>query len=132
MPAHKVPLKIDQGATFDQTYTWKAGPPTSAVPVDLTGCTARSQVRADLQDNQVLLELTTENDRIELGGASGTIRLHLSAADTAAIAREAGVYDLEIEFPGGRVVRRMAGTVSVSPEQTRARRQVGTTRYGGY
>ena len=26
MPAHKVPLKIEQGATFDKTYTWKAGP----------------------------------------------------------------------------------------------------------
>jgi hypothetical protein len=30
------------------------------------------------------------------------------------------VYDLEIEFPDGTVVRRMAGSVVVSPEVTRA------------
>ena len=117
MPAHKVPLKIEQGATFDQPYTWKAGAP--AAPVDLTGCTARAQVRPEIDSDTVLMDLTTENGRIELGGVLGTIRLYIAAADTAAIAWESGVYDLEIEFAGGRVVRRMAGSVSVSPEVTR-------------
>lgn len=120
MPAHKVPLKIDQGATFDTTYTWKAGPAKAPAPVDLTGCVARAHVRADLAAPLILLELTTENGRIELGGVAGTIRIHLNATDTAAIDWESGVYDLEIEFPDGRVVRRMAGGVSVSPEVTRA------------
>ncbi|MDD2711286.1 MAG: hypothetical protein PHU77_00060 [Simplicispira sp.] len=117
MPAHKVPLKIEQGATFDKTYTWKAGP--AAIPVDLTGCVARAHIRADLPDPAILLALTTETGRIELGGAAGTIRIYLHATDTAAIDWEAGVYDLEIEFPDGRVVRRMAGPVSVSPGVTR-------------
>ena len=120
MPAHKVPLKIEQGATFDKTYTWKAGPLKTATPVDLTGCVARAHVRADLPDPAILLDLTTENGRIELGGVDGTIRIYLPATDTAAIDWEAGVYDLEIEFPDGRVVRRMAGPVSVSLEVTRA------------
>lgn len=120
MPAHKVPIKIEQGATFDITYTWKAGPLKAAAPVDLSGCVARAHIRADLADPVILLELTTDNGRIELGGADGTIRILISATDTAAINWESGVYDLEIEFPGGRVVRRMAGPVSVSPEVTRA------------
>ena len=130
MPAHKVPLKIEQGATFDKTYTWKAGPNLkaatpielikAATPVDLTGCVARAHIRADLSNPVILLGLTTENGRIELGGVAGTIRIHLNATDTAAIDWESGVYDLEIEFPDGRVVRRMAGGVSVSPEVTRA------------
>lgn len=120
MPAHKVPLKIEQGATFDKTYTWKAGPASAAVPIDLTGCVARAHIRADLAAPLILLGLTTENGRIELGGVAGTIRIHLNATDTAAIDWESGVYDLEIEFPDGRVVRRMAGGVSVSPEVTRA------------
>ena len=74
---------------------------------------------ADLPDPAILLELTTENGRIELGGVDGTIRIYLHATDTAAIDWESGVYDLEIEFLDGRVVRRMAGPVSVSLEVTR-------------
>lgn len=119
MPAHKVPLKIDQGATFDEVFTWKAGPAGSAAPVDLTGCVARAHIRAEVSSPAVLLALTTENGRIELGGVAGTIRIHLSATDTTAIDWDTGVYDLEIEFPDGRVVRRMAGPVSVSPGVTR-------------
>lgn len=119
MPAHKVKLPIEQGATFDNTYTWKTGSRTAATPVDLTGCVARAQFRPEITSELVLLELTTENGRIELGGVDGTIRLRLSATDTAAITWADAVYDLEIEFADGRVVRRMAGAVSVSPEVTR-------------
>lgn len=119
MPAHKVKLEIDQGATFDKTFTWKTGTKANAAPVDLTGCKARAQFRVELESATVLLELTTENGRIQLGGLTGEIRILISAADTAAMAWLAGVYDLEIEFPDGTVVRRMAGGVVVSPEVTR-------------
>lgn len=119
MPAHKVKLEIDQGATFDKTFTWLVGAPRNAVAVDLTDCTARAQVRADIDSPDVLLQLTTENRRILLGGATGEIRLHIDAATTSAIDWESGVYDLEIQFPNGTVVRRMAGSVIVSREVTR-------------
>lgn len=119
MPAHKVKLEIDQGATFDKTFTWLTGTPKSAQPVDLTGCTARAQVREEIDSPDVLLELSTENDRIVLGGTSGEIRIVIDASTTAAIDWESGVYDLEVIFPDGTVVRRMAGGVSVSKEVTR-------------
>ena len=120
MPAHKVKLEIDQGATFDKTFTWKTGTKANAVPVDLTGCKARSHFREEVASEAVLLELTTENGRIELGGASGEIRILVSAQDTAGLSWPSAVFDLEVEFPNGAVVRRMAGTVVVSPEVTRA------------
>lgn len=119
MPAHKVKLEIDQGATFDKTFTWKTGTKANAVPVDLTGCKARAQFREELVSEAVLLELTTENQRIVLGGPTGEIRLLISATETAAMGWPTGVYDLEVEFPDGTVVRRMAGSVVVSPEVTR-------------
>lgn len=119
MPAHKVKLEIDQGATFDKTFTWKTGTKASSNPVDLTGCKARSQFRESIESEQVLHELTTENNGIELGGITGEIRLHISATDTAAMDWTSGVYDLEVEFPDGTVVRRLAGAVTVSPEVTR-------------
>ena len=117
MAASKLKLGIDQGATFRRRLTWKTGTPAS--PVNLTGYTARMQVRGELADDAVLLELTTENGGITLGGAAGTIDLHISAAATAAFTWEAGVYDLEM-VSGDDVTRLVAGTVSVSPEVTRA------------
>lgn len=59
MPAQKVQLEIDQGATFDKTFTWKTGTKAAAVPVDLTGCKARAQIRKELESDAVLLELRT-------------------------------------------------------------------------
>lgn len=117
MPAYKLKLAIEQGATFTKVITWKTG--AFAVPVNLTGCSARMHIRAELEDLIPLLVLTTANGRIALGGVAGTITITLSATETAALAWTTGVYDLEVEFPGGLVVRRLAGAVTVSPEVTR-------------
>lgn len=120
MPAHKLNLEIEQGATFDHSVIRKSGDTVAtAVPVDLTGCTARAQFRAEIESTEVLLELTTENGRIQLGGPAGTIRILIDASTTAAIAWESGVYDLEIVFAGGHVDRYLAGSVAVSKEVTR-------------
>lgn len=110
-------LEILQGQTLDDLKTWKAGDPP--VPVDLTGCTARLQIRERIDSPGILLELTTENGGIELGGTAGTIRTRMSAAETAALTWRSGVYDMEIEFPGGIVRRVLAGSAVVSPEVTR-------------
>jgi hypothetical protein len=110
-------LLIYQGATFDEVVTWKVG--EAQTPVNLTGCTARAHVRSVLEDTVVLMELTTSNGRIELGGTTGIVRLLISATDTAAINWTEAVYDLEIVFADGTVRRLLAGNVKVSPEVTR-------------
>lgn len=117
MSAGKLKLRIEQGATFRKLLTWKAGTP--AVPVDITGCTARMQIRADIDDADPLISLTTENGGITLGDTAGTIELYISDTDTAAITWETGVYDLEIILANGDVRRLLYGTVTVTPEVTR-------------
>lgn len=120
MAPFKHNLKILQGATFNDLVTWKTGVTLeSATPVDLTGCTGRSQIRAKIESPDVLASFTTENGGLELGGALGTIRHKMNAVASAALTWKTGVYDTEIIFPDGTVVRRMAGSVSVSPEVTR-------------
>ena len=91
MSATTYDLLIEQGATFSQVITYKE----SSVAVNLTGYTARMQVRATLESASTLVELTTANSRIALGGAAGTITLTISATDTAALTAGRGVYDLE-------------------------------------
>ncbi|MDN6885279.1 hypothetical protein QMO14_16865 [Variovorax sp. CAN2819] len=117
MAAARIKLSIEQGATFTKTVTWKTGKP--ALPVDLTGCTARMQVREKIESAGILLSLSTDDGRISLGGAAGTINLRVEADDTAAITWKTGVYDLEVEFSDGTVRRLFSGSVSVSPEVTR-------------
>ncbi len=112
----KLKLTIYQGATFKRRLRWMDA---ARQPIDLTGCTARMQVRAEIESPAVLLELTTENGRIALGGAAGTIDLTIAATDTAALAWDAGAWDLEIVHPGGAVTRLAQGSVVVSPEVTR-------------
>jgi hypothetical protein len=117
MSASKVNLKIEQGATLDKLITWKSGEPPE--PVDLTGCAARAQFREKIESTQVLLELSTENGMLELGGTAGTVRYRVNAVTTAAMQWRSAVHDLEIIFPDETVRRLIYGSVSVSPEVTR-------------
>lgn len=118
MPAFKIPLKIDQGATFKKVVTWKAGTP--ATPVDLTGCTARAQIRATVTSPDVLHEMTSApGGGITLDDVLGEVMIDIDAATTAGFAWKTAVYDLEIVFADGTVRRLLQGPVSVSPEVTR-------------
>ena len=108
-------LCIPQGATFSQVITWKA----DGDEVNLTGFTARMQIRPTAASATTTLSLTTENSRIALGGAAGTITLSISATDTAAITAGRYVYDLELVSAGGIVTRLLQGVVTVSANVTR-------------
>lgn len=84
-------------------------------PVDLTGCTARMFIRD--ASGVLLLELTTENDRLVIA-APGRLIITLTATETAAITWTHGRYDLELTMSNGDVTRWMEGDVTVSWEVT--------------
>lgn len=94
----KLKLTIYQGATFRKRLRWTDK--ATGAPIDLTGCTARMQVRAEVDSPTVQLNLTTENGGITLGGTSGTVDLLSAETDTAAMQWDGGVWDLEIVHPG--------------------------------
>jgi hypothetical protein len=110
-------LEIDQGSTYRQNFVWKTGTPK--VPRSLVGCTARMQVRSNVGSTVVLCDLSTANGKIILNAIPGGIDLMIPAAETSAFSFESAVYDLEIIFADGEVVRLMKGTVTLSKEVTR-------------
>lgn len=114
--AAKYDIVMDQGATFSRAITWQD---SQAVPVNLTGYTARMQVRDEVDSASAALSLTTENSRISLGGTAGTITLLVSATDTAAVAAGEYVYDLELVSGSGTVTRLIQGCFTVDAEVTR-------------
>lgn len=108
-------LCIPAGSTFTRVVKWKA----DGSLVNLTGFTARAQIRPTAASATTTLALTTENGRIALGGTAGTITLSISATDTAAITAGRYVYDLELVSAGGIVTRLLQGIVTVSANVTR-------------
>lgn len=110
-------ITLQQGATHRELFTWQAGTP--AQPVNLTGCTAHLQVRPSVNSPTVLVDLTTVNGGIVLGGTAGTIELVFLPEHTEGKPWRAGVYDLEITHTNADVRRLLAGSVAVNPEVTR-------------
>jgi hypothetical protein len=105
----------EQGATFSRIVTYQGA---DGVPVNLSGYTARLQVRSDYESSIVVLSLTTENGGIALGGAAGTVTLSASATDTAGVSAGDYVYDLEL-VNGAIVTRLLQGCFVVDAEVTR-------------
>jgi hypothetical protein len=116
MSAAQYNLYMEQGATFALSITWKD---SSGTPINLGGYSARMQVRRTKDSSTVLLEATTANSRITLGGALGTIDVVIPATVMEDVTFGCGVYDLEVESSGGQVTRLIEGGVSLSKEVTR-------------
>jgi len=117
MTAFNVTLEIDQGSTFSKSFTWKTGDP--ALPVNLTGCTAKMQFRPTASSSTVILELTTENSMITLGAALGTVVLTISDELTSTLPTSTAVHDLKIYFSDGTSRRLLQGVVLVKQAVTK-------------
>lgn len=109
-------IVCEQGASFLRTLVWQD---ENETPINLTGYTARMQVRPTVQSNTVLVSLTTENGAITLGGATGEVRLELTATQTNALPAGRAVYDLELVSTYGFVTRLVEGSFTVKAQVTR-------------
>jgi hypothetical protein len=117
MPAAKLNLPVvEKGATYSHTLLWK-GP--ANIGIDLTGCSAKMQVRKNIAEASVLLELSTDNSRIALPPLAGKIELLVSDEDTSALPGQGGVYDLTITHPDGRKTRLCEGRIEFREGVTR-------------
>lgn len=91
----------------DNSYAFRYS--TTESPVDLSGYTARAQVRDS--EGCLVIDLTSY---ITLGGVLGTIVIDVPAAATQDIEALRGAWDLELISPAGAVLRFAQGRVSIS------------------
>ncbi len=114
-------LVIDKGATYRKRIKWSD---SKKQPVPLTGYAGRMHVREDIDNETVLIELTSGNGGVvlEANGDEGCIDLYIGAQATAALDFAVGTYDLEIYnlTDPDDVIRLVSGSVEVTPEITRA------------
>lgn len=116
-----VNFALNQGSHWQRRIQLQDG---NGDPIDLTGYTARMQLRKYVDDTADLFELTTENGRIQIGDAAptdGYVILTLTAIETAGIAGGNPRYDLELVPSSGDADawRPLMGRVLVSKEVTR-------------
>jgi len=106
----------DQGATFTRTVTWND---SSGSPVNLTGYSARMQVRQRYVSTSTVLSLSSPSSGITLGTSNGQITITASATVMAAIEAGEYRYDLELVSLSGVVTRLLMGSFTVRAEVTR-------------
>jgi len=114
-----------QGATFTMTITVK----DSAGNVqNLTGYSARMQMRTSYDAASATESLTTSNSEISITAAEGNLAFQLEATRTAAIPvdltngkppKTVYVYDLELVDNANTVTKLLYGDVNVYGEVTR-------------
>ena len=115
MAAGLYDITIEQGATFQMSLTWKD---STGAPVNITGYSARMQVRENYEAEDTLVSLTSAGGDIVLGGALGTIAITIAASATQILQLDEAVYDLEL-VNGATVTRLLQGKATVSREVTR-------------
>lgn len=115
MPAATYDMILDQGSTFSNVIQITDSDET---PLNLTGFTARMQVRPSVSSSTVLLELTNANSRITITAAEGKINLSVDATTTSNLTPGNYVYDLET-VNGSVVERILQGSFLVRAEVTR-------------
>ena len=76
------------------------------------------QIRSRLEDASIIKELTTENGGIIIDNTLKTIKLVISATDTAGFIFQTGVYSIEL-VNGTTVTPFASGTVTLVKEVTR-------------
>ena len=113
MPAVTKNFTIEQRATFRKKMTYRD---KFKKPINLTGYGARMQIRA--ADGSLIADLSTQNGKIVLGGAAGTIELVLTAAETTVMTFATALYDLKLIAPNGDEIRFLQGKVTLSVGQT--------------
>jgi hypothetical protein len=114
MAAGLYDITIEQGVTFQLNLTWKD---SNDAPVDLTGYSARMQVRETYDSEDTLVSLTSPGD-ITLGGALGTILITIQPAVTSILPFLEGVYDIEM-VAASVTYRLLQGKATISREVTR-------------
>lgn len=87
-------------------------------PFDLTGITARMQIRAKLADTTVIHEMTTENGGIIIDNTYKTITMVIDATTTAAFTFSSAVYSMEL-IDGTDVIPFLTGNLTLEKEITR-------------
>ena len=109
----KFDFTIYQGTTHRMVV--RCNDAETGEPMDLSGYTARSQIRINFDDPLPIAEFNVSF----LDASLGAILLHLSPEQTAELDFNKANYDVEIDDGAGGVHRVVMGVITLSKEVTK-------------
>lgn len=89
------------------------------IPIDLTGFSGIMHIRSKQPSDEIILELSTANSRVLLGGTNGKITLAIHSADTSPLKKGKYVYDFKLISAGAITTRFIQGKIDVDSQITR-------------
>jgi len=110
-----VRLRLQKGDDFSRQFVCKDA---AGAVNDLTGCALKMQIR-DTETGSVLLELSTENGKIDLTPESGLFVIKFAAADTASETWDSAVYDCQLTDSASEITTLFCGDVLLLREVTK-------------
>lgn len=110
-------LSCRQGKTFRKTVTYL----DNGSAMNLTGYSARMQIRPKASSTTLYVDLTVANGGIIMGGTAGTIGLFIPKATMEQVPAGMHQYELEVIEPGGEIpdTLTISGPFLVEAEVTR-------------
>lgn len=119
-PAGAGVLTIYQGATFNRPFTWVFIDPNTKerTPVNLRNASIQMQLRKSVA-GEVLVDFGVEGYVKITDPEEGKFEINIPASVTQGMAFNSGVFDIEIHFDDGVVVRVLSGRMVLSREVTR-------------
>jgi len=110
-------IEIYRGDTMSLTVVYGDDSTGSPVPFDLTGCDINAEIRekADTETVTAIFLIDTGDQAV----TPGRIDLYLDSTNSELLVGRRYVWDLEVEFPDGRVRTPVAGNIVATPDVTR-------------
>ncbi len=93
--------------------------PCTKLPTDLTGYTVKMQVRVTVDSEEVVLEISTEEDNVTITPLEGKIAINVPSEVTAEILAGMYVYDLNLIDADEESRRVLQGKFEVTASVTR-------------
>ena len=107
---------IQQGADFNMIISWANREDSVDTPVDITGFSARLQIKGINPDQTIQWLSTGESPVITVDAVNKEFIIDVPNADTAAYIFTSGRYEFEAIAPSGKIYRLLKGSVILEKE----------------
>jgi hypothetical protein len=102
-------FKIEQGATFNNTITYKNA---ASVAINISGATITLKAKDNRSDTNFVITLSVDNGITLSNPSAGEFKISIPAATTAAYKFNRADYDLDITL-SGTVTRLLTGQIQI-------------------
>ena len=113
MASNNYSMTIEQGSTFNLSLVIKD---SANVPLDLSGYSARMQIRPTTGSALLVLEVASDN--LSIIPSAGMVNIKIPASITATLPPSINSYDLELTSPTGDVMKVIKGKCRIEGEVT--------------